>query len=221
MHLLVVEDEYAIADQLKQLLEQERYSCDVAYNYRDALELIDEKHYDLILLDWNLPDGDGLSLLKLMREENTNTPVLMLSAKSEIDDRVEILDAGGDDYLSKPYSNVELLARIRALLRRDTTQKNTLLQCKELTLDTRSHEVKVSGNLVHLSLTEYSLLELLMQNKNIVLTRYQLNDHICRDYNSLKQSNLVDVHIKNLRKKIGIEECILTVRGVGYTIKDQ
>ena len=221
MHLLVVEDEYAIADQLKQLLEQERYSCDVAYNYRDALEFIDEKHYDLILLDWNLPDGDGLSLLKLMREENTNTPVLMLSAKSEIDDRVEILDAGGDDYLSKPYSNVELLARIRALLRRDTTQKNTLLQCKELTLDTRSHEVKVSGNLVHLSLTEYSLLELLMQNKNIVLTRYQLNDHICRDYNSLKQSNLVDVHIKNLRKKIGIEECILTVRGVGYTIKDQ
>ena len=221
MHLLVVEDEHAIADQLKQLLEQERYSCDVAYNYRDALEFIDEKHYDLILLDWNLPDGDGLSLLKLMREENTNTPVLMLSAKSEIDDRVEILDAGGDDYLSKPYSNVELLARIRALLRRDTTQKNTLLQCKELTLDTRSHEVKVSGNLVHLSLTEYSLLELLMQNKNIVLTRYQLNDHICRDYNSLKQSNLVDVHIKNLRKKIGIEECILTVRGVGYTIKDQ
>ncbi|MDM5271586.1 response regulator transcription factor [Sulfurovum sp. zt1-1] len=221
MHLLVVEDEHTVADQLKQLLEQERYSCDVAYNYRDALELIDEKNYDLILLDWNLPDGDGLSLLKLMREENTNTPVLMLSAKSEIDDRVEILDAGGDDYLSKPYSNIELFARIRALLRRDTTQKNTLLQCKELTLDTRSHEVKVSGNPIHLSQTEYSLLELLMQNKNIVLTRYQLNEHICREYNSLKQSNLVDVHIKNLRKKIGIEDCIMTVRGVGYTIKDK
>lgn len=220
MHLLVVEDEQAVADQLRQLLQQERYTCDVAYNYRDALELIDEKQYDLILLDWNLPDGDGLSLLSLMREERTNTPVLMLSAKSDIDDRVKILDAGGDDFLSKPYSNIELFARIRALLRRDMIQKNTLLKHGELTLDLRSHEVRVSGELIHLSLSEYSLLELLMQNKNVVLTRYQLNEHICRDFNSLKQSNLVDVHIKNLRKKIGLEECIQTIRGVGYSIRD-
>ncbi len=220
MHLLVVEDEQTVADQLIQLLQQERYTCDVAYNYRDALELIDEKQYDLILLDWNLPDGDGLSLLNLMREEKINTPVLMLSAKSDIDDRVRILDAGGDDYLSKPYSNIELFARIRALLRRDTIQKNTLLKWRELTLDTRSHEVTVSEEPVHLSLSEYSLLELLMQNKNIVLTRYQLNEHVCRDYNSLKQSNLIDVHIKNLRKKIGLDECIQTIRGVGYSIKD-
>ena len=133
---------------------------------------------------------------------------------------VRILDAGGDDYLSKPYSNIELFARIRALLRRDTIQKNTLLKWRELTLDTRSHEVTVSEEPVHLSLSEYSLLELLMQNKNIVLTRYQLNEHVCRDYNSLKQSNLIDVHIKNLRKKIGLDECIQTIRGVGYSIKD-
>lgn len=220
MHLLIVEDEQAVADQLKQLLEKERYSCDVAYNYRDALELIDEKRFDLILLDWNLPDGDGLSLLHLMREEGFATPVLMLSANSDINDRVTVLDAGGDDYLCKPYSNIELLARIRALLRRESSQKSSLLSYGALTLDTKSREVQLDGVPIQLSLSEFDLLEILLQNKNIVLTRYQLNDHLCRDYNGLKQSNIVDVHIKNLRKKIDIPELITTVRGVGYTIKD-
>jgi len=218
MNLLIVEDEKAVADQLKELLEQEKYHCDIAYNYKDALESCDERRYDLILLDWNLPDGDGLTLLRLLREEEDATPVLMLSANSEVDDRVSVLDAGGDDYLCKPYSNIELLARIRALLRRESPQKNTLLQSGALQLDTKSREVRVKGKTITLSPTEFDLLELLLQNKNIVLTRYQLNDHLCQDYNSLKQSNLVDVHIKNLRKKIGLENCIITVRGVGYKI---
>jgi DNA-binding response OmpR family regulator len=219
MNILIVEDEKAVADQLQQLLQQERYRCDIAYNYRDAIELIDEKRYDLILLDWNLPDGDGLSLLSLMREEEINTPVMMLSANTQIDDRVKVLDAGGDDYLCKPYSNIELLARIRALLRREAPQKNTLLVIDTLVLDTSSHEVTLDGLPVKLSLSEFDLLEILLQNKNIVLTRYQLNEHLCRDYNNLKQSNLVDVHIKNLRKKIALDEFITTVRGVGYSIK--
>ena len=219
MNILIVEDEKAVADQLQQLLQQERYRCDVAYNYRDAIEHIDAKRYDLILLDWNLPDGDGLSLLSLMREEETNTPVMMLSANTQIDDRVKVLDAGGDDYLCKPYSNIELLARIRALLRREAPQKNTLLTIDTLILDTSSREVTVDGLPVKLSLSEFDLLEILLQNKNIVLTRYQLNEHLCRDYNGLKQSNLVDVHIKNLRKKIVLDEFITTVRGVGYSIK--
>ena len=218
MNLLIVEDEQSVANQLMQLLHKERYRCDVAYSYRDALSFIDEKQYDLILLDWNLPDGDGLSLLSLLREEGMVTPVLMLSANTKIDDRVTILDAGGDDYLCKPYSNIELLARIRALLRRETAQKNTLLCSGRVSLDTSSREVFVDGNPVKLSLSEFDLLEMLLHNKNIVLTRYQLNEHLCRDYNSLKQSNLVDVHIKNLRKKIGVDDCILTVRGVGYKI---
>jgi len=200
-------------------LQQERYRCDIAYNYRDAIELIDQKRYDLILLDWNRPDGDGLSLLSLMREEETNTPVMMLSANTQIDDRVKVLDAGGDDYLCKPYSNIELLARIRALLRRESPHKNTLLTIDTLVLDTSSREVTVDGLPVKLSLSEFDLLEILLQNKNIVLTRYQLNEHLCRDYNNLKQSNLVDVHIKNLRKKIALDEFITTVRGVGYSIK--
>ncbi len=219
MYLLIVEDETPVADQLKQLLEQEHYQCDVSYNYKDALEQIDQKRFDLVLLDWNLPDGDGLSLLSLMREEDIATPVLMLSANTQIDDRVNVLDAGGDDYLCKPYSNIELLARIRALLRRETPQKNTLITIGSLTLDAKSREVRLEGTPIQLSLSEFDLLEILLQNKNIVLTRYQLNDHLCRDYNGLKQSNLVDVHIKNLRKKIPLDDFITTVRGVGYSIK--
>jgi len=219
MNILIVEDEKAVANQLEELLAQERYRCDVAYNYRDAIELIDNRHYDLLLLDWNLPDGDGLSLLSLMREEEINTPVMMLSANTQIDDRVKVLDAGGDDYLCKPYSNIELLARIRALLRREAPQKSTLLSIDTLTLDTSSRAVTLDGLPVKLSLSEFDLLEILLQNKNIVLTRYQLNEHLCRDYNNLKQSNLVDVHIKNLRKKIALNDFITTVRGVGYTIR--
>jgi len=219
VHLLVVEDERSVADQLKLLLQRERYSCDVSYSYHSAIEQIDDKNYDLILLDWNLPDGDGLSLLNMLRKDEINTPVLMLSANSTVDDRVAVLDAGGDDYLCKPYSNIELLARIRALLRRESPQKNTLLQIGTLTLDTASHEVHVDGALLKLSMSEFDLLELLMQNKNIVLTRYQLSEHICKELNSFKHSNLVDVHIKNLRKKINLPDLITTVRGVGYTIK--
>jgi DNA-binding response OmpR family regulator len=220
MNLLVVEDEHSVADQLQQLLQKEKYHCDVAYNYFDATVLLDEKKYDLILLDWNLPDGDGLNLLSVLREDGIPTPVLMLSANTSIDDRVKILDAGGDDYLCKPYSNIELLARIRALLRRETPQKSTVISSGPLKLDTKTRQVHVNGEPVKLSYSEFDLLELLLQNKNIVLTRYQLNEHLCQDYNSLKQSNLVDVHIKNLRKKIGLDHCITTVRGVGYTIKD-
>jgi len=219
VYLLIVEDEKTVALQLKELLEQEQYSCVLAYNYKEALAHCDEKHFDLILLDWNLPDGDGLSLLRLLREEENVTPVLMLSANSEVDDRVQVLDAGGDDYLCKPYSNIELLARIRALLRREGTQKSTLLRCDTLTLNTKSREVHVNEVPIPLSPTEFDLLELLLQNKNIVLTRYQLNEYLCQDYNNLKLSNIVDVHIKNLRKKIGLEACIVTVRGVGYKIR--
>jgi DNA-binding response OmpR family regulator len=154
-----------------------------------------------------------------MREEEIITPVLMLSANTKIDDRVTVLDAGGDDYLCKPYSNIELFARIRALLRREVPQKNKLLSVKTLNLDTTSREVFLDNISIKLSLSEFDLLEILLQNKNIVLTRYQLNEHLCRDFNSLKHSNLVDVHIKNIRKKVNIEDLITTVRGVGYSIK--
>lgn len=220
MHLLVVEDDLPIAGQLQQLLQKEKYVCDVAYSYRDAARILDEKSFDALLLDWNLSDGDGLTLLRRLRADGIATPVLMLSAKSEVEDRVEVLDAGADDYLCKPYSNIELLARIRALLRRESTQKATVLTAGDVTLDLTRHEVGVSGENVMLSASEFDLLEVLMLNKNVVLTRYQLSDHICKDLDSYKHSNLVDVHIKNLRKKLQRPELITTVRGVGYTIKD-
>jgi DNA-binding response OmpR family regulator len=220
VHLLVVEDDLPIADQLQQLLQKEKYVCDVVYGYQDALRLLNEKSYDALLLDWNLSDGDGLTLLCRLRSEGIRTPVLMLSANNTVDDRVKVLDAGADDYLCKPYSNVELLARLRALLRRESTQKATVLTLGDVTLDLTRHEVDVAGEGVTLSASEFDLLELLMLNKNIVLTRYQLSDHICKDLNSYKHSNLVDVHIKNLRKKLQRPELITTVRGVGYTIKD-
>jgi DNA-binding response OmpR family regulator len=216
--ILIVEDEYDVAHQLHELLEKEHFACHVAHNYKDALECLDENLYSLVLLDWNLPDGDGLTLLELLREEENPVPVLMLSAKSTVDDRVQVLNAGGDDYLCKPYSSLELLARIRALLRRESPHKSTLLKSGEITLDSTSREVYVGDTPISLSPAEFDILELLMQNKNVVLTRYQLNEHLSQDFNTLKQSNIVDVHIKNLRKKIGIEGCIVTVRGVGYKI---
>jgi DNA-binding response OmpR family regulator len=184
------------------------------------VKILDEKNFDALLLDWNLVDGDGLSLLRQLRSEGSTMPVLMLSAKSEVVDRVEVLDAGADDYLCKPYSNVELLARIRALLRRESTQKVTVLNAGDVTLDLTRHTVDVAGETVMLSSSEFDLLEVLLLNKNIVLTRYQLSDQICKDLDNYKHSNLVDVHIKNLRKKLQRPELITTVRGVGYTIKD-
>lgn len=219
MHLLVVEDDIPIAKQLQQLLQKEKYVCDVVYTYHDAIKILDTKNFDALLLDWNLIDGDGLSLLRHLRLEGSSMPVLMLSAKSEVDDRVEVLDAGADDYLCKPYSNVELLARIRALLRRECTQKVTLLHAGDITLNLISHTVDVAGTTVLLSTSEFDLLELMLLNKNIVLTRYQLSDQLCKDLDNYKHSNLVDVHIKNLRKKLQRPELITTVRGVGYTIK--
>ncbi len=218
MDILIVEDDKIVAKQLAKLLTSEKYSCDIAFGYRDAQECIDKNSYGLILLDWNLGDGDGLELLKEIREFEIKTPVLMLSANSEIDDRVAVLDSGADDYLCKPYSNVELLARMRALLRRESLEKTVNIVIGDVTLDTAHREVFVSGENANLTTAEFDLLELFMQNANQVLTRYQLSEHINKDNYGVKNSNIVDVHIKNLRKKLQQKDFILTVRGVGYRV---
>jgi len=142
----------------------------------------------------------------------------MLSANSEIDDRVAVLDSGADDYLCKPYSSVELLARMRALLRRESVEKKTSIVIANVKLDITSREVFVNEVHTHLTTAEFDLLEFFMQNANQVLTRYQLSEHINKDNYSIKHSNLVDVHIKNLRKKLNKKDFILSVRGVGYKI---
>jgi len=218
MNILIIEDDKQTAKQLFQLLKSEKYSCDIAYGYTQAKKYLDENKYSLLLLDWNLGDGDGLTLLKEQREMDVDTPVLMLSANSEIDDRVAVLDCGADDYLCKPYSNVELLARMRALLRRESAQKTSLISIGEVKLDTVQHTVEINSTFIKLTNAEFDLLELFMQNANIVLTRYQLSEHINKDNYTIKHSNIVDVHIKNLRKKLGLPDFIKNIRGVGYTV---
>ncbi len=219
MNILVIEDDASTAKQLLKLLKSEKYSCDLACGYVDAKRYIDKNSYALILLDWNLGDGDGLTLLKELRDMDITTPVLMLSANSAIDDRVVVLDNGADDYLCKPYSNIELLARMRALLRRDSKEKTSVIVVDNVKLDTTTHEVFVDSKLVELTASEFDLLELFMKNPNIVLTRYQLSEHINKNNYAIKHSNIVDVHIKNLRKKLGTKDFVKNVRGVGYTIK--
>lgn len=219
MNILIVEDDLLTAKQLSKLLKSENYLCDEANGYIQARKYLDKNSYSLILLDWNLGDGNGLTLLRELREMGISTPILMLSANSEIDDKVTILDCGGDDYLCKPYSNIELLARMRALLRRESSQKVSVITIGQVKLNITTHELFVNETLVKLTTAEFDLLELFMQNSNVILTRYQLSEHINKDNYSIKHSNLVDVHIKNLRKKLTISDFIKNVRGVGYTVQ--
>ena len=218
MHILIVEDDILTSKQLSKLLKSERYSCDVANGYVEASQMLDKTSYALVLLDWNLGDGDGLELLKEIRDIQIDTPVLMLSANAEIDDRVTVLDSGADDYLCKPYSNVELLARMRVLLRKNAVEKTTTITVANVTINISTHEVFVDDKPINLTTAEFDLLELFMQNQNIILTRYQLSEHINRDNYAIIHSNVIDVHIKNLRKKLDNKEFIKNVRGVGYKI---
>lgn len=218
MHILVIDDNEELLYALQQLLKDALYHVDVATTLSEGKRSIDEKKYDLILLDWMLPDGTGIELLTQLRQEKIRTPILLFSSKKEVEDKVEALDGGADDYLEKPFSNIELLARIRALLRRESSQKQTLIEIGNLSIDFSSRSVLVNNEPAKLSAKEFELLELLILNANTVLTRYQISEHLSRDFDHLSASNIVDAHIKNLRKKLNADELIQTVRGVGYMI---
>lgn len=218
MHILIIDDNEELVYALQQLLRGAHYRVDVAKTIAEGAVCISEKRYDLILLDWMLPDGNGIDLLIRLRREKLLTPILLFSSKKEIEDKVEALDGGADDYLEKPFSNIELLARIRALLRRESDQKQTHLQLGELSIDFSSRSVQVGRVPVKLSAKEFELLEFLILNANTVLTRYQISEHLSRDFDHIAASNIVDAHIKNLRKKLDADELIQTVRGVGYMI---
>lgn len=219
MDILIVEDEPVVAKQLEATLGQEAYRTRVAATISDARQAVDEYDFHLILLDWNLPDGDGIVLLQRWRETGLAVPILVLSANITVDDRVHALNSGADDYLCKPYSSIELLARTRALLRRDVPVKSIKISAGDVTLDTVSREVAVAGKTIKLSTAEFDLLTLLMQHQNVVLTRFQLNEHICKEFDRISVSNLIDVHIRNIRRKLERPELIGAVRGVGYTIR--
>jgi len=220
MKILIIDDNQEILFGLEKLLTKSNFKTYTASNLKEAKKALEQYEYDLIILDWMLPDGSGVDFLAQMRKEFYTTSVLLLSSKQDIEDKVEALDSGADDYLSKPFSNIELLARIRALLRRESSYKKSLIEIKNLKVDLASHQVMVDNKPIELTKKEFELLELLVLNQHVVLTRYQINDHINHDFNSLKSSNLVDVHIKNLRKKLGLASTLIeTVRGVGFRIR--
>lgn len=225
MRILVVEDEESLALRIKNVLESEKYHVDTAFDGRDGLEQAMIEEYDLLILDILLPGFSGLQILKEVRREGFETPVLLLTAKNRVEDKVTGLDAGADDYLTKPFALPELLARVRSLLRRTSEVKSSVISMGNLEVNTNSHEVKINGKPVELTPKEYSILEFLLYNKNRVLSRLSIAEHVWGDnFDLFTMTNFVDVHIKNLRKKIDqprSNSLIETVRGVGYMMKDK
>jgi DNA-binding response OmpR family regulator len=221
MRVLIVEDERKISAYVKRGLEEQGYAVDAAYTGTEALDFADAAPYDLILLDILLPEMDGLAVCCELRRKGNRTPVLMLTARDAIDDRVAGLDAGADDYLVKPFALKELLARLRALTRRTTdSPKSPVLQLADLTLDTLTRRVKRGNKTIELAAKEYAVLECLLREPERVLSRTQIAEHVW-NYDVFNHSNVVDVYIKNLRRKIddGFEvKLIHTVRGAGYRI---
>jgi len=224
MRILIIEDEEALALRLKHVLNSEKYHAEVAFDGRDGLELALAEGYDLIILDIMLPGMNGVDVLKEIRGEGLTVPVLLLTAKTPIEDKVTWLDAGADDYLTKPFALPEFLARIRSLLRRNSEVKTSALRAENLEVNTNIHEVKRAGKPVNLTVKEYGILEFLLYNKNKVISRLSIAEHIWgNNFDLFTMTNFVDVHIKNLRKKIddGQEKKLIqTIRGVGYMIKD-
>ena len=224
MRILIVDDEYPLLEQLQHILENRRYIVETAMDGEAALDKLFETPFDAIILDIMMPKIDGLTVLEQARKAGIHTPVLMLTAKSDIEDRVKGLDLGADDYLAKPFSLDELLARLRALLRRSGGQSEPLLQVGDLQLDTVSRRVTKAGSPVELTPREFSILEFLLYNKNRAVSRFSLAEHVWGDdFDPFSMSNFMDVHIKNLRHKIGDSghsRIIRTIRGVGYIIRD-
>lgn len=222
MKILVIEDEKRITSFVRKGLQYEGYTVDVAYDGIKGMEKAREENLDLIVLDVMLPGMDGMTLCSELRELGVTTPVIMLTAKDSIDDRVKGLDAGADDYLVKPFAFKELLARIRSLLRRGDNTKQLVLKAGDLVLDPSSREVTRGEKVIELSKKEYSLLEYMMRNKNQVLTRTMIAEHVW-DYDFDSFTNTIDVYIRYLRKKVddGFKvKLIRTIRGVGYKITD-
>jgi len=222
MRILVVEDEHRIANSIKKGLQLEKYAVDLAYTGTDGFDLASTEDYDLILLDLMLPGMDGLEICKELRQKQIHTPILILTAKGQIDDKIRGLDSGADDYLTKPFSFEELLARIRALTRRPPNSLDNILTIGDLTLNIQTFEVKRRNKNITLSNKEFSLLEYLMRHPHQIIKKEQIINHVW-DYESNILPNTVEVYIKNLRQKIenpfpGQGSLIYTVRGFGYKI---
>jgi DNA-binding response OmpR family regulator len=223
VRILVVEDEDVLAQALGELLESDYHAVDLAPNGQMAEELADVNSYDLIVLDWTIPPPTGIDLLRKWRAEGRDTPVLMLTGRIAVNDRVDGLNTGADDYLTKPFSLAEFLARVRTLLRRVNRPLQISLQAGDLTLDRTSHRVTADGQILELSPKEFSLLEYLLLHKDEVVSRTEISEHVWDDsFDSF--ANVIDVTVHRLRKKIDGERpkhLLHTVKGVGYMLRSE
>ncbi|GAC1655661.1 MAG: response regulator transcription factor [Herpetosiphon sp.] len=222
MRILLVEDEAKLARVVRQGLTEAGHAVDVAYDGETGLGLALHEPYDLLVLDVMLPGLNGLEVCRQLRAAHQRTPVLMLTARDAVADRVAGLDSGADDYLVKPFAFAELLARVRALLRRDLPSKDPVLRVADVEIDTVAHMVRRDGQAIELTSKEYALLELLLRNRNRVLSREQIAAHVW-DYDFVAGSNIVDVYVRNLRRKLGDDReprLIHTLRGTGYQLRE-
>jgi DNA-binding response OmpR family regulator len=222
MNVLIVEDEKSLSHEIEIFLTKQGYNCDVAFNGKSASEKIFVNAYDFVLLDIGLPDYSGFDLLKEAREANRDAAFIILTARSETDDKIKGLDLGADDYLAKPFSLLELHSRMQAITRRKHGLTTNTIQIEDFIVDINNRTIHHKDQLVNLTRKEFDLLHYLALHKNRVLTRMQLTEHIWGDtMEEDYDSNYIDVHIKNLRKKLGAfatTEWLETVRGIGYRL---
>jgi len=221
MRILIVEDEKKVAGFIKKGLEEETYAVDAAHDGEEGFHLASMNQYDMIILDLMLPKMDGLEVLTRLRDKKINIPILLLTAKDAVEDKVTGLNKGADDYLTKPFAFSELLARVRSLLRRGQAETKTELKVGDLSLDLVSHKVNRNGEEIELTGKEYSLLEYFMRNEGKVLTRTMIAEHVW-DYNFDTFTNVIDVYVNHLRKKIDKQypaKLLHTLRGVGYVMR--
>jgi len=223
MRILVVEDETKVGSFIRRALEEESYAVDLCADGARGLELARDSSYDLIILDVMLPGMTGLQILETLRKEKLKTPVLIVTARAQVDQRVKGLDAGADDYLTKPFAIEELLARVRALLRRGAGEGTGVLQIEDLMLNPATREVTRGGQRIELTSKEYGLLEYFMRNSGRVLTRPMIAEHVWNlDFDTF--TNVIDVYVNYLRNKIdrGRERKLIhTIRGSGYVLKEE
>ena len=225
MRILIIEDEESLAGNMSDILGKEGYLTEIASDGEQGLQKGLSGDFNLIVLDILLPKLNGYEVLRELRRQKIKIPVLILTIKNSIDDRVQGLDSGADDYLIKPFAIAELLARIRTLLRRNSEDKSSALEVHDLILDTTKREAFIKEKPLNLTPKEYSILELLLYNKNRVLSRLSIAEYVWGDnFDLFNMTNFVDVHVKNIRKKIdelSDEKIIKTVRGIGFMIEEQ
>jgi DNA-binding response OmpR family regulator len=224
MNILVIEDNIKISDNISYILKNEKYNFETASDGKYGYELASANNYDLIILDLMLPGMDGFEILEALRANSINTPIIVLSAKNQVDDKVRALNLGSDDYITKPFAASELLARIKSILRRKFDISSNIIKIDDLIIDTDKKEIKVNNEKLDLTQKEYDLLEFLAYNKNKVVSKVSIGQYIWgEELDFFTMSNFIDVHISNLRKKIESKtnkRYIVTKRGLGFIFSD-